>query len=139
MRDLLFRIWTDLGGRVGGPMSFRLLLQPGMALIFAIRDGVTDARAGRPPHFWALLTNSGNRREIMRSGWQAVGRVFVLAIIMDVIYQLIVFRWIYPGEALLTAVLLAILPYLLVRGPVDRIARHWIHPSTGKPKEAAKG
>lgn len=129
MRDYFVRIWTDLTARVGGPMSFRLLLQPAMALLFAIRDGVNDARAGRPPHLWALLTNQGNRREIMRSGWKAVGRVFILAILMDCIYQLIVIRWIYPLEALLTAILLAILPYLLVRGPVDRIARHWTRKS----------
>jgi hypothetical protein len=117
-------------------MSFRLVLQPAMALIFAIRDGVIDAREGRPPHFWALLTNQGNRGEIMRSGWKAVGRVFILAIIMDCIYQLIVIRWIYPLEALLTAILLAILPYLLVRGPVDRIARHWTNKSTSSPENS---
>jgi len=44
---------------------------------------------------------------------------------MDIIYQLIVQRWIYPGETVVIAVVLAILPYLLIRGPVNRIARRW--------------
>jgi len=33
-----------------------------------------------------------------------------------------VFRWIYPLEVLLVAFLLACVPYLLIRGPVNRLA-----------------
>jgi hypothetical protein len=51
-----------------------------------------------------------------------VGRVFILAVVLDVICQIILFRWIYPSEALLVATFPAIVPYLLVRGPVNRIA-----------------
>jgi len=43
---------------------------------------------------------------------------------MDAIYQFLVLRWFYPGEALVTAFVLAVLPYLLIRGPAARIARH---------------
>jgi len=32
-------------------------------------------------------------------------------------------RFVYPGEALLVAFLLACVPYLLIRGFVDRLAR----------------
>jgi hypothetical protein len=42
---------------------------------------------------------------------------------MDFIYQLIVLNWIYPFELLLIAVLLAVVPYLLLRGPVNRLVR----------------
>jgi len=42
---------------------------------------------------------------------------------MDVIYQYLVFRWFYPGEAVIVAFVLAFVPYLLIRGPVNRIAR----------------
>jgi hypothetical protein len=42
---------------------------------------------------------------------------------MDVIYQWIVQRWIYPGETLIVAMALAVIPYLLLRGPVNRLAR----------------
>ena len=42
---------------------------------------------------------------------------------MDAIYQFMVLGRFYLGEVLVTAFVLAVLPYLLIRGPVDRIAR----------------
>jgi len=59
----------------------------------------------------------------LREGWKAVSRVFILAVVMDVIYQYLVYRWFYPGEALIVAFILACVPYLFIRGPVDRIVR----------------
>ena len=41
----LTRLWENLTGRIGGTMSFRLILQPAVAIYFAIRDGLSDARA----------------------------------------------------------------------------------------------
>ena len=41
--------------RPGGPMTFRFILQPAMAIIAALRDGVQDARLGRRPYVWALI------------------------------------------------------------------------------------
>jgi hypothetical protein len=70
-----------------------------------------------------LLRNPAHRRELLRQGWKDVGKVFLLAAILDVIYQLIVHRGVYLLELLLTAVTLAIVPYVLLRGPVSRIAR----------------
>jgi hypothetical protein len=122
MDDLFTRLVEDLAGRVSGPMKFRLILQPLMAAIFAIRSGLKDARMGKPPYFWALFTNPESRAEMLRDGWKSVGRVFILGIIMDVIYQVIAVRRFHPLEALLVAAVLAIVPYLLVRGPVNRIA-----------------
>jgi hypothetical protein len=121
MDDLFTRLVEDLAGRVSGPMKFRLILQPLMAAIFAIRSGLKDARMGKPPYFWALFTNPESRAEMLRDGWKSVGRVFILGIIMDVIYQVIAVRRFHPLEALLVAAVLAIVPYLLVRGPVNRI------------------
>ena len=123
MEDLLTRIFENLIGRVSGPMKFRLILQPLMATIFAIRSGLKDAKGGRPAYFWALFTDPAHRQDLLRDGWKSVGRVFILAIIIDVVYQFIVFRWVYPVEALLVAAILAFIPYLLIRGPVNRIAR----------------
>ena len=123
MEDLLTRIFENLIDRVSGPMKFRLILQPLMAIIFAIRSGLKDAKEGKPAYFWALFTDSVHRRDMLRDGWKSVGKVFVIAIIIDVVYQFIVFRWVYPVEALLVATILAFIPYLLIRGPVNRIAR----------------
>ena len=123
MRDMILRALTNLAARVGGPMTFRIILQPLMASIFAFRDGLKDAREGRPPYLWTLITDPSQRGDLIRQGWAAVGRVFILAIVMDVIYQLIVVGWIYPFETLTVSILLAVIPYLVIRGPVNRLVR----------------
>jgi hypothetical protein len=92
-----------------------------MAILYAIRDGRRDAREGKAPYFWALFTDPTHRRDMLKDGWKSVGKVFVLAIVLDSAYQFIVLRWLYPVEALLIAVLLAIVPYLLLRGPINRV------------------
>jgi hypothetical protein len=120
--EMLARFWEHLGGRIGGPLTFRLILQPVMAGVLAIRAGLADARAGRPAYFWTILTQPAHRRDLLREGWKAVAKIFILAVAIDVVYQLIVFRWIYMGEVLLVAFLLACVPYLLIRGPANRIA-----------------
>jgi hypothetical protein len=127
MDDLFVRFWEDLVGRVGGPFTFRFVLQPIMAAFYATRDGVHDARTGQPPYFWTLFTRAGERRHLLHEGWTAVGRVIALGVVMDVLYQVIAIRWIYPGELIVTVLLLAFLPYVLLRGVIDRIARAWMH------------
>jgi hypothetical protein len=123
MRDMFIRALMNVTDRVGGPMTFRIILQPLMATLLAFRAGLKDAQHGRPPYFWTILTDSGQRADLVREGWKSVARVFVLAIVMDVIYQLIVLNWVYPFELILVAILLAVVPYLLIRGPVNRVVR----------------
>jgi hypothetical protein len=42
---------------------------------------------------------------------------------MDAIYQWIVLKTFYPGEAVIVAIGLAFFPYRLLRGPITRLAR----------------
>jgi hypothetical protein len=119
------RLWTNLIGRIGGPLTFRLIIQPTVAAFFAIRAGLKDAQAGRVPYGWVIFTDRVNRRNLLREGWKDVAKVFVIAIAIDFVYQISELRWFYPEEALIVAVILALLPYLLLRGPTNRIARHW--------------
>jgi hypothetical protein len=121
MDDVFSRITDDLVGRLDGPFKLRFLLQPLMAIAFAIRDGRKDAREGRCPYFWAILTEWAHRRALLLECCDAMKKVFLMALLVDVIYQLIVFHWIYPGEALFLAPILAFIPYVLLRGPVNRL------------------
>jgi hypothetical protein len=123
MDSILIRVGTQLIGRVSGPMKFRLVLQPCMAAFFAIRAGLADAKAGRPPWFWELVSNPPERAGMVKEAWKRIGKVFILAVVLDVVYQLIVLHFVYPGEALIVAFLLAIVPYVLLRGPAMRAAR----------------
>ena len=123
MDHIWMRVASQLAARVSGPMKFRLVLQPAMAAFFAIRSGLADARAGNPPYFWALVSDPAQRAAMIKDGWKGVGRVFILALVLDAVYQIIILRFIYMGEAIIVAFVLAILPYLILRGLVTRLAR----------------
>jgi hypothetical protein len=123
MDEMLTRIWENLAGRVGGAMSFRLILQPAVALFFGIRDGLKDARLGRPAYFWTIFADPAQRADLLHEGWKAVMKVFIMAVLIDGVYQYLELGWFYPGEALITAFVLAFVPYLLIRGPINRLAR----------------
>jgi len=123
MEDIWIRFIENMGGRIDGPMKFRFLLQPVVAMALATIAGLRDVKMGRPPYFWGLLAHPAHRRDMLKDGWKDVGKVFVLALSLDVAYQFIVERFVYPGETVVVALALAIVPYLLVRGLVTRIAR----------------
>lgn len=108
--------------RLSGPMRIRLLLQPLVAVVLAVRAGLRDARAGRLPYVESAFA-AGHARDLVHSGWRDVGRVFVVAVGLDVVYQVLVGGWVYPGEALVLAAVCALVPYVAVRGPVARMAR----------------
>ena len=132
--DFFTRLWADLLARPRGPFALRLAVQPMVALLLAMRDGVHDARTGRSPYFWSVLHDPPERRRRIREALRATAKVGGLALALDVIYQLNVRGWVYLGEALGIALLLALFPYSAMRGPVDRIARRWIARQTSLQK-----
>jgi hypothetical protein len=121
--ELLARFWSEIAARPQGPMALRFFVQPAMSTFFAFRDGIKDARNRRPAYFWALFVCSGHRRELLRHGWKSAGRVFTMAVVIDLVYQTVVLRGFRPVQAVVVAALLALLPYLALRGPVNRVAR----------------
>jgi len=123
MEDFLARAIDHLFGRADGPMWMRLLIQPLVASFFALRDGMRDARDGRPPYGISLLIDPVRRVPRIRDGWRSIRKVFFAAVAIDVVYQIVELRWIYPGEALIVAQVVALVPYVLLRGPVNRLTR----------------
>jgi len=119
-------IWSEMIGRLHGPFAFRFVLQPVMAAIYAIRYGVKDAREGKPAYFWSVVTHPAERRALLREAWHHVLRVVILSVVMEVLYEIIVFKAIRPLQLVLVVFGLAFVPYLLLRGPINRIARRWI-------------
>ena len=103
------RFWSDIQDRIHGPMTFRFYLQPIMALIAAIPDGIHDARSVQHDKLW--------------HGLLAIARIILLGLSMDVIYQYKVLDQFYPAEAVMMAILLAVLPYFLFRWIIGCIAR----------------
>ena len=126
IQEVLHRTLTDLLSRPSGPESFRFVFQPIMAAVVATLDGIKDARAGRTPYFRTLLRDPAQRGARLRQGFKATSRIIALGFGLDAIYQFKTVGTFYPGEAIVIVFLLAFLPYLLVRGPADRVARWWL-------------
>jgi hypothetical protein len=116
--------WDMVVGRGSGPFHLRLIIQPVVATLLGIRAGRRDARKGRPPYAWAVLNadDTYDRRALLRDGWGDVGKVYTIAIVLDVVYGLIAFHWVYPIQTLLVATVLALVPYLIFRGLANRLA-----------------
>jgi hypothetical protein len=125
------RLWQNLFERPGGPMLFRFFLQPTMAAIAAWRDGVADARTGRSPFFVGALTDPAQRTVRLNEALVATARIILLGLVMDGIYQAIEFKAFHPAEAVIIALLLAFVPYLLLRGLFARAARWWFSRDQG--------
>ena len=121
--DALSRIYHNVLGRPTGPLNFRLVVMPIVVSALAVRAHLRDVREGRPTELWAFIKDPAKRRRLFRSGLKDIGKVFVMAVVLDTVYQFMVFRWIYPGEVLLIAFVCAVVPYFLVRGPITRILR----------------
>ena len=128
----------QLLGRAGGPLHFRLLIMPLVVTFLAIRAHRRDVREGRPTFLWAFLKDPVERRRLFLSGLKDFGKVFIVACVLDTIYQLGVLHAFYPLQMLIVAVACAIVPYFLIRGPVTRFAcllnRKWARPATD-PKD----
>lgn len=121
----LQRVLDDLVGRLNGPLHLRFFMQPAMALFFGIRDGLKDGREHRPAYFWAIFTDPSDRSELIRNGIKSVIKILIAALVLDAIYQVIELHRFYAGEAILVAFLLAFVPYLFIRGPVNRLVQWW--------------
>ena len=123
MEEFLMNTWEELIGRQSGPLYFRLILQPIVAAVLAIRAGRSDAREGKRTFFWAFAREPERRRILLREACRDIGKLFLVGVVLDVVYQLIVFHGIRPVQSLMVATVLAVLPYLVVRGLTNRVMK----------------
>ena len=131
MEEIFVRFWENLWSRPAGPMRLRFVFQPIVACILAIRAGMRDAGQGRTAFLLALIMNHhDNRRELISESWGDVGKLFIMACLLDLIFQVIVLRWIYPLETFVVAFILAIIPYVFVRSLSRRIVKLFKRSST---------
>jgi hypothetical protein len=123
--EVIHRIWIQILERPVGPLKFRFILQPAMAAVAALRDGRRDARTNRAPYVRTLLLEPAKRIGLANEGLNATAKIIIVGILMDVVYQFLVLKYFHPTEALIVALLLAYLPYVILRGLVTRIALVW--------------
>jgi hypothetical protein len=120
---LSHRFLEDIVARLHGPGRLRFILQPLVAIGFGTRDGIRDALAGRPPFLRDLILHKSERRGLMRSALASVRDIIVIAILLDIISQLLIFRMVHPGAALLIGPVLIAFPYASSRAIANRASK----------------
>jgi hypothetical protein len=113
----------ELPARFTGPGRFRFLLQPVVAVVLGVRGGVADAAAGTPPYLFGLLFGTGARRELLRSALAAIRNLLAAGIVMDLVFQLVLYGAVHPGAALVVGPIFICAPYALARALANRVAR----------------
>jgi hypothetical protein len=77
------RVWHEQLGRPSRLFRFHFILQPVMAGIAALHDGVADARKGRAPYLWELVARSLRWFGRFEEGIISTARVLLVGLIMD--------------------------------------------------------
>jgi hypothetical protein len=112
-----------LARRLAGPASFRFILQPLIAAIVGIRDGVSDAKLGLPPYGFVVLFDTDRRRQMVKVGLKRTAIPLVVGVVIDMVVQWMLFQRVFLTAAILVGVLLVGLPYLVARGLTNRVLR----------------
>jgi hypothetical protein len=113
----------ELPARFTGRGRFRFLLQPAIATVLGIRSGVADARAGHPPYLFGLLFSRDHRGHLLRSGLASIRNLLAMGILLDLVFQVVLYGAVHPGAALLIGPILICAPYALARAISNRVAR----------------
>jgi len=94
-----------------------------VAILLGVRCGLADAKSRQSPFIYALLFHADKRRELLRSGMAAIGHVLAIGILLDAVAQLLIYKQIHPGAALVIGPALVFAPYAMARGLTLRLAR----------------
>jgi len=113
----------ELPWRFTGAGRFRFILQPMVAILLGMRGGLSDAKTGNPPYLHGVLFNPVRRKELLRSGTAAISTLLAMGIIMDVVFQVVLYRAVHPGAALLIGPIFICVPYALSRALTTRLSR----------------
>ncbi len=117
--------FEGMARRLAGPLGFRFILQPVASILLGIRDGLRDAKQGRPPYVIALLFAHEGRRETWKDSLKHTTIPMIVGIVLDLIVQWLIFRRAFFMPAVMVGTLLVGIPYMLSRGLTNRIARHY--------------
>jgi hypothetical protein len=112
-----------LARRLAGPFPARFVLQPLAAIILGIRDGITDAKLGRPPFVIALLFAKDGaipRNELLKLSLKRIFAPLAIGIVIDMIVQWYLFHRVIITAAILVGGLLVGVPYAAARGLTNR-------------------
>ncbi|MBD3244348.1 MAG: hypothetical protein GF331_27400 [Chitinivibrionales bacterium] len=118
--EALTTFFTQMADRLTGPLSFRFILQPAIAVLLGVRDGRLDAKAGLPPFILDVLIHRQARKQRLGHALRSTLSAIVVGVIVDALAQYLIFRAIYPLQALLVGTVIIALPYAVARGLANR-------------------
>jgi hypothetical protein len=113
--------------RLTGPMHVRFIVQPVMAIILGIRDGLRDAREGRTPFLQDLCTRPEGRAGKLKETLVRLLIPLIVAIMLDAVVQYMLFERVRVLGAIVVGTLIMGLPYSIARGITNRIASARLH------------
>jgi hypothetical protein len=106
-----------------GRGQFRFILQPLVAIFFGARLGIADAKEGKEPFLWRLITQSKGRAQLIKATATDLIVPFSVAVVVDGILQYLTLGYVRPLVALVTGAILIWLPYTMSRALTNRIVR----------------
>jgi hypothetical protein len=118
-----WEFFEDLPRRLTGPGRLRFVFQPLVAILLGVRAGRADARAGRPPYFFAVIAHSQHRRQMLAETASALANIVLFGILLDAVSQWLILGVSHPGAALVVGPVLIALPYAVARALSNRFAR----------------
>jgi len=107
--------FKDLVARLLGAGRIRFILQPTIAIVIGVRQGLADARADLPNFLYGLAFHAQHRGYLVRSSVSGVRDLVAIAILLDIISQAIIFREIHAAAALILGPALIAVPYSVAR------------------------
>ena len=113
----------ELPQRLTGPVRLRFVLQPLVAILLGWRSGRADVRAGRPAYLYGLISGSVDRTASLRDGFAVVRNLVAVGIVLDAVAQLLIYRQVHPGAAVVIGPVFICLPYAISRALSYRIVR----------------
>jgi len=123
----------DIVARLHGPGRLGFILQPAMATLIGATQGLSDARANRPPFVWAVLFRRAHRRELLREAATGLRNLIAIAILLDVVLQLGILHRVHPAAAVILGTVLIAVPYSVARALSNRIASR--HATSDQPRD----
>jgi hypothetical protein len=115
-----FPFLNEIVERITGPLRFRFIVQPVIAVLLGMRDGRLDAKAGSPPYVLDLLIHPEHRGGLFSSAGGTLLTPVIVGTVLDAIAQYLIFESIRPLQAVVTGTVVMALPYAVSRGVVNR-------------------
>jgi hypothetical protein len=116
---------AGLMARLTGPGKARFVVQPLIAIVIGIRDGIADAKQGKSPYYIRILFTGEHKLDVLKTSLKRIAIPLTVGIVLDMILQWVMFQTVFLLPAIMAGAILIALPYSIARGLSNRIARRW--------------